>query len=131
MKDKRIREFVDKIAPLVLHQCWCSYQLGCGQSYNLVPTEEQLKSLKDAINTFLRNPMVTPEEMHRNWMNFKIANGWLFGLAKDESLKYHPNLVDWKYLNDVEKKKDTMHIEAQRFMYEIAKMVNDEKEEKI
>jgi len=126
MKPKTGRDFVDKIAPLVLHQCWCSFQLGAGQSYNLTPTEEQMKSLKDSIVTFLRNPKITPQQMHENWVRFKTANGWLYGLAKDESIKIHPNLIPWKDLSDIEKKKDVMHLESQKFMFEIAKMVNED-----
>jgi len=123
------KEFLDKIAPLILHQCWCAYQMGAGQPYNVKPSVEQLKSLKDAIVTFKRSPNVTSEQMHENWMRFKLADGWIYGLAKDESQKMHPNLVPYKDLSNVEKNKDGMHLEAQKFVAALYKMLKSEVEE--
>jgi hypothetical protein len=119
MKNKAI---VEKYAPHILHHCWCAFQLGAGQGYNLVPSKEQIDSMINAIELFKRNPDITPEKMHENWMKYKLANGWIYGLAKDESQKMHPNLIPWKDLSDVEKKKDIMHLEAQKFIAELVKV---------
>ena len=37
----------------------------------------------------------TPEELHQSWCDFKEADGWVYGHAKDEAVKTHPCLVPY------------------------------------
>ena len=40
----------------------------------------------------------TPEESHKNWVDRKIKDGWVYGPVKDFKKKTHPCLVDYNDL---------------------------------
>lgn len=90
------------------HLVWCGYQMGAGLPYNIEPTPEQLKSVFNSVDAFNKNPDMTPEQNHKNWMEFKLSQGWKFGLVKDEEKKTHPDLVAYALLSEVERMKDEM-----------------------
>lgn len=108
-------DFIAKIA----HQCWCGYQLGAGQEFNLDPTNEQHKSQVNGVEEWLKNPSMTAEENHENWMDYKLSIGWTWGKVKDEKKKTHPDLIPYHELPEVERAKDDMDIEARRFALEL------------
>lgn len=99
----------------VAHHCWVSYQMAAGQTYNVEPTEAQLKSQMDGVRFFLKNPNATPEQNHENWMKCRLADGWRYGPVKDEAKKEHPDLVPYDKLPEVERAKDDMDLAARRF----------------
>ena len=84
------------------------YQIGVGQSYNEQPTDDQLQSLLNGVRFALANPDRTAEQNHDNWMQYKIAQGWVYGPVKDAEKKEHPDLVPFKELPDIEQRKDIM-----------------------
>ena len=108
-------EIFDRIAPSICHFAWASYQLGCNQEFNLVPDEADLMSHKDACDAFKKNPSITAEENHENWMKYRLSQGWVYGKVKDKEKKTHPDLVPFAKLPPVEQRKDIMDIEARRF----------------
>ena len=122
----------DNIAPYMVHQCWCMYMLGMGKGYNLQATEENIKSLENGIVVFKQSPNITPEQMHNNWVKFKLANGWVYGLAKDVDAKIHPDLRPYNELPMEERNKDKMTLETLRFCVWLANGMeeNAEKYEK-
>lgn len=87
---------------------WICYQMGAGQSYNIEPTKDQLDSLKQGVLFGLLRPNSTPEENHKNWMEQKISQGWIYGKIKDMDKKTHPDLVPFDKLPKIEKDKDIM-----------------------
>lgn len=98
---------VDFIAQ-IRHLCWCCYQLGAGQDYNVEPNEDQIESLKNGVLFRFENLDVTSEESHNNWMKKKTEQGWVYGEIKDFEKKTHPDLVPFDELPEVEKNKDLM-----------------------
>jgi len=92
----------------IRHLCWCCYQLGAGQAYNIEPNEDQIESSRNGVRFMLENPGVTPEVNHNNWMKKKTEQGWVYGETKDFEKKTHPDLVPFAELPEIEKNKDTM-----------------------
>lgn len=53
---------------------------------------------------------MTPEQMHKEWCDFKRAHGWTYGPEKDPEQKTHPCLVEWNELPDRQKIKDIVFL---------------------
>lgn len=74
----------------------------CLQEPGQVPWEEapdwQKASCIDGVQFHLRNPGVTPEQSHENWMRHKEADGWVYGPVKDPEKKQHPCMVPYSEL---------------------------------
>lgn len=121
----------EKIAPRICHAAWCFYQMGCGQDYNLEPDEADLASHWDAIQAFMKNPGMTPEENHDNWMQYRISQGWVYGKVKDKEKKTHPDLVPFDELPKVEQGKDIMDLTARKLAWDLAEELdrNNDKNE--
>lgn len=111
------------IAPLIMHQCWCSYQMGAGQRYNITPENYQLKSLRNLLEVTKKKPKMTPKQSHDNWCIHKFKEGWKWGPEKNAKKKTHPDLCPWNQLTEVEQNKDKMMIEAKRFATRIVKLL--------
>jgi len=47
----------------IRHLCWCSYQIGAGQAYNVEPNEDQIESQKDGVRFMLNNPNITQKRI--------------------------------------------------------------------
>ena len=103
----------------IRHLCWCCYQMGAGQDYNTIPTDDQLESLADAVRAVVNNPDMTPEENHENWMRMKTEQGWAWGPIKSATSKRHPDLIPYDELPEVERKKDDMDLLAHRVAMEL------------
>lgn len=132
MKTRKSKKFTLKeaevslfrfIAPYIMHQCWVSYQMGCGQKWNINPTDWQIESLMDAVEAFEKNPDITPQDNHINWCKHKFAHGWKWGKIKDVKKKIHPCLKPFNKLPRVEQMKDVMNLEARRFSKRMANML--------
>ena len=68
-------------------------------------------NLKSVIKA-LENPDLTAKDMHDEWMNNKIADGWKYGDVKDPELKTHPLIIDYDLMKDVDKMKDQIFIDV-------------------
>src|SRR3990167_4647600 len=56
------------------------------------------------INHILANPDATPEAVHNAWMGEMQHNeGWTTGPIVDETLKQHPNITPFAYLDGRQK----------------------------
>lgn len=65
-------------------------------------------SARDGVKFRLANPTATPEQQHKNWVEFKIADGWVFGETKDVEKKTHPCLVPYAELPKEQQFKDSL-----------------------
>ena len=92
----------------VRHIGWVAYQIAVGQTYNEIANKDQLDSLYNGIAYADAHPGLTPEENHKNWMQAKEAQGWVYGRVKDFEAKTHPDLVPFNRLPVVEQRKDNM-----------------------
>ena len=68
------------------------------------------RSAIQGVQKVLDNPDITPEEMHRNWMDFKVADGWVYGETKDAEKKTHPCITAYENLDVKQRFKDTLFI---------------------
>ena len=59
--------------------------------------EWQKISAVQGVQTLIADPSLTPEQMHQNWMAFKLRDGWTYGLIKD---------AEYSALPEVQKMKD-------------------------
>lgn len=50
------------------------------------------------------------QQMHEDWVNYKLNSGWTYGPVKDPDHKQHPCLVPYAELPETEKKKDTLFL---------------------
>ena len=96
----------DEVCVIIMHNMWVSYMMGTGVEVSPVITPAQRESLLNGIAYRRKYPDATPEEMHANWMKYKLDTGWVWGSYKDENKKMHPDLLPWKDLPLVERNKD-------------------------
>jgi hypothetical protein len=52
------------------------------------------------------NPTAGAEASHESWMKEKLADGWKYGVFKDEKLKEHPCIVAFSNLPVAQQAKD-------------------------
>jgi len=74
----------------------------------------QVNSAIDGVEHALKYPDATPEESHQNWMADKIADGWVYGPAKDPEKKTHPCMVPYNKLPEFQRKKDALFLAVVR-----------------
>ena len=68
------------------------------------------QSAIDGVEKVIENPNITPEESHKNWMIYKMTNGWVFGEEKDSVKKTHPCITEYVNLPQDQKLKDVLFI---------------------
>lgn len=64
------------------------------------------ESTMDGVRFVRKNPNKTSEEVHQNWVDFKVEDGWVYGKKKDPKKKTHPCLVRYDDLPKEQKAKD-------------------------
>lgn len=93
----------------ICHEVNRAYCLALGD-VSQEPWEEapewQRHSAVDGVALHLKQPWITPEQSHDNWMRLKVSQGWTYGPLKDEVLKQHPCMVSYDQLPDNQKVKD-------------------------
>jgi hypothetical protein len=72
--------------------------------------DEASEHLKDSILDGVRYALsgATPRQSHENWLKFKEADGWTYGLEKDFEEKTHPCMVPYDLLPPSQKFKDKL-----------------------
>jgi hypothetical protein len=70
--------------------------------------EWQKNSAVAGVMAILRDPKLTPEESHQNWVAYKALDGWVYGETKDELAKTHPCMVDYTALPEYQRRKDNL-----------------------
>jgi hypothetical protein len=68
--------------------------------------EWQQKSIISGVCAIIRDPQITPEDSHQNWMKQKILDGWTYDVIKDITAKTHPCLLPYDKLPKEQKAKD-------------------------
>ena len=52
----------------------------------------------------------SPEELHGSWMQAYFSMGWVYGEEYDRDKKWHPDLVPYADLGELEQDKDAVFI---------------------
>jgi hypothetical protein len=90
------------------NRAWC---LAAGDASNL-PWEDapewQRKSAFNGVRFVLENPDAPASANHDAWSKEKIADGWIYGEAKDPEKKTHPCLVGFEALPPHQQAKDRL-----------------------
>lgn len=60
------------------------------------------------IDSYAAGVPVTPSMSHQKWMEGLLADGWEWGLVKDQTLKQHPCLVEYDELPVKQRLKDSI-----------------------
>ncbi len=76
-------------------------------TWELAP-QWQKDSAIEGVKEFLKNPDLSPEEMHQKWYDFKEKDGWKYGPVKDVEKKEHPCMVTYDKLPLQQKFKDLL-----------------------
>ena len=109
----------------IRHIGWITYQIAAGQQYNQEINKDQWQSLIDGVQSMLKNPHITPEKNHDNWMQMKATQGWTYGKVKDFGKKTHPDLVPYDKLPEIEKRKDIANGISHRLALELWNALHD------
>lgn len=71
-----------------------------------IAPENLRQSAINGVKFHINNPLSTPEDSHNNWLNFKKAEGWIYGEEKNMDLKTHPCMRPYSELPEFQQKKD-------------------------
>lgn len=96
----------------IAHAANTAYSTIIGDGYNHKSWDELSPEMRavtrNGVTTRLENPDLTPEQMHKNWMQAKIDDGYTYGEAKDDDAKTHPCLVPYDQLPKAQQTKDRL-----------------------
>lgn len=95
----------------ICHEANRAYRMRIGQTPALgweEVSEEQRESCVAGVQMLLERPESTPEQMHQAWMDYKIAQGWVYGPVKSEGLKTHPCIRPYAELPEEDRIKDAI-----------------------
>lgn len=70
----------------------------------------QQDAAKEGIKEVIRNPAITPRDLHEKWKAKKINDGWTYGPEKDATKKTHPCIVDYEDLPEEDRMKDDVFL---------------------
>lgn len=71
-------------------------------------SESHKKSIAAGVKMHIDNPDTTPEQAHQSWLAAKIADGWVYGEAKDVDAKVHPCIRPYDELPAEQRVKDSL-----------------------
>lgn len=96
----------------VLHAANAAYSDAIDDKFPHKKWEESPESLRQTtrqgVLTRLENPDMSPAQMHANWMDAKIKDGYRYGEVKDDIEKTHPCLVAYTALPKEQQVKDRL-----------------------
>ena len=107
----------------IVHEANRAYCVSIEQ-YDHEPWEMTPKIIKESaiqgIKELSRRPELTPQEMHENWFQYKLNEGWTYGVEKDIAAKVHPCMLPYDDLPEHEKVKDKLfHSIVKAFLDEL------------
>lgn len=76
-------------------------------SWDKAPLEIK-QSVIDGVNFLRKNPRSSAQDLHNNWVDFKMSLGWVYGKIKDSEQKTHPCLVQYRDLPKHQRTKDKL-----------------------
>lgn len=66
----------------------------------------QRESAMMGVRDLIKDPSLSPEEMHERWCRHKLAEGWKYGPEKNVDKKEHPCMVPFDHLPEEQRVKD-------------------------
>ncbi len=72
--------------------------------------EWQRESAVKGVEFAIANPNAGPSAQHESWMKEKQESGWRYGAVKSPERKEHPCLVEYHFLPESQRLKDSLFI---------------------
>lgn len=101
---------IDQLAKIT-HEAVRAFSETCGDhsSKRWEETDEEIKnSVRSGVKFLLVDSQATPKDSHKEWLRFKVEQGWVFGETKDSEAKTHPCLLPYDKLSIEDRFKDTL-----------------------
>jgi hypothetical protein len=94
----------------VCHDANRAWQIATGDPAPSPPWDDAPQWQRDSAVDGVRQALAgaSPEELHEAWCDFKRADGWTHGAAKDAGAKTHPCLVAYADLPEEQRRKDAL-----------------------
>ncbi|MFD5208394.1 MULTISPECIES: RyR domain-containing protein [Streptomyces griseus group] len=94
----------------VCHDANRAWQIATGDPAVSPPWDEAPEWQRESAIDGVRQAQngATAEQLHQSWCDFKTADGWVHGPAKDEAEKTHPCLVPYSELPAEQLRKDDL-----------------------
>lgn len=112
IQDRESRNQAVRLATII-HAAVVTLKAAHGQpdtrTFADLPEAQRALSL-ELIEMLTPNPGVTPEYLHKLWLQRMRAAGWSYGDKLDVEQRTHPALRDWRQLDEVDKRKDALVI---------------------
>jgi hypothetical protein len=107
---------VDQIAEFCheANRNYCLMQGDTSQPHWAEAPQWQKDSAIQGVEFALANPLVTPADMHANWLKQKENDGWVYGDVKDPDKKEHPCMVSYDQLPQSQQIKDYIFLTSVR-----------------
>lgn len=106
----------DQIAR-ICHEVNRAYCIAQGDN-SQVPWDDAPENIRASavagVQAAVNDPEATPESMHKSWLAFKEADGWVWGPEKDASIKTHPCMKEYSLLPEPQKMKDHLFLAVVR-----------------
>lgn len=102
--------YTDEDIAQVAHAANSALQRIHGDDAPSQPWDCESRHLRDSAVDGVRQARkgATPEQLHESWCEFKRADGWVYGEAKDPDAKTHPCLVPYTELPEHQRDKDRL-----------------------
>lgn len=95
----------------ICHEANRAYCIAIGDPYTPRwgdAPEWQRVSCYNGVKYIMQHPDLTPEDSHKNWLAYKLENGWKYGPVKDAAAKTHPCMVEYAELPFAQRYKDRL-----------------------
>lgn len=103
--------FTDRQIARVCHnanKAYCEESGDMSQvEFELAPEWQQSSAIL-GVAAVRADPAMTAADQHQCWLDFKVADGWVYGEAKDAEAKTHPCCVPYDQLPPQQKAKDSI-----------------------
>lgn len=68
----------------------------------------QRESCEAGVQFHADNPLAGPADSHQEWLDYKRAEGWVYGPRKNPERKEHPCMVPYHELPAEQRRKDAL-----------------------
>jgi hypothetical protein len=96
----------------VCHEANRAYALATGEDPNTVHGHwaDTTQAIRDSAYIGVKAALdgATPERLHESWFATKVADGWRYGVIRDNEAKRHPCMVPYGDLPEAQRKKDAL-----------------------
>lgn len=93
-----------------VNKAYCELQGDTSQvSWEQAPDNIK-QSARDGVEAVRIGKVVKPEDSHNNWLEFKKADGWVYGTEKDAEKKTHPCIMPYNNLPIQQRRKDELFV---------------------